>query len=698
MTHKSSKKGINSACPHAERCQKFTLFLCFLVLWVAVLTPFESARAGRRVELSFDDDVDGAGAHNGYAELNNMQNNNASLGVGQCTARLAGEARRSTVSEGRYGRAADIPAGNGSIEIECPDYGISGTGIVTLFAWLKARDASGGHILASDDSHYVKLVSGEFVIEAPGNGGGTVSLPTGVSWPTDGAYHHLTISLDTGGAIPLVRLILDFEAVAEVDVTGIVPPDGFGVKVGEGFDGLIDTVLITNNAPGEGDLFDFSPTYCPSGLTCFEEVLTTIPRDFTHPVPTRFKVAYDAGTCSPATPCPLLFSISGGGSCADDYDSGVSTWTQHGFMVVTVDPYCEAGGLDAPLFPTETSQFVSVKDYLMTGSPVHALIDGPTYSATGCSHGAGTVTLWMMHETDYPVRTFARSPGTDPLCAYAADVYCPNVAAFLEQRVIDLIGSLDFEDPLVRALHERNAGADLLTAEITATREFALSWGVNLVGEVCDGNGDYLCNEEGMWGMTYADRRLRDGWLLLEPQGAPTGYFVEDRSEDCRHCASPSGKAFACGACLLVHGRQDMETACPECLTYQGNDIDPGAPAQVCPMEASWYTDPLAPYLDCTDLDGDGYGDPASLSCPHPERDCNDGTPDVNPGMPEIPGNGIDDDCDADSPPWGTPASSMDANTLPGTDALNLLCFLLVPLGVILFIRTKRKKGGRLFS
>ena len=64
-----------------------------------------------------------------------------------------------------------------------------------------------------------------------------------MSWPTDGAYHHLTISLDTGGAVPLVRLILDFEALAEVDVTGIEPPQGFGLGIGEGFDGLRFSLL-----------------------------------------------------------------------------------------------------------------------------------------------------------------------------------------------------------------------------------------------------------------------------------------------------------------------------------------------------------------------------------------------------------------------------------------------------------------------
>jgi len=48
----------------------------------------------------------------------------------------------------------------------------------------------------------------------------------------------------------------------------------------------------------------------------------------------------------------------------------------------------------------------------------------------------------------------------------------------------------------------------------------------------------------------------------------------------------------------------------------------------------------------CSDGDDDGYGDPAASTCAQPLADCDDTIGSVNPGAPEIGGNGLDDNCD----------------------------------------------------
>ncbi len=76
-------------------------------------------------------------------------------------------------------------------------------------------------------------------------------------------------------------------------------------------------------------------------------------------------------------------------------------------------------------------------------------------------------------------------------------------------------------------------------------------------------------------------------------------------------------------------------------------DVNPGA----VEVAGNGRDDDCSPATsDCLDLDGDGYGNPASPACAHAALDCLDTNANVNPGRTEIPGNGLDDDCNPATP------------------------------------------------
>lgn len=534
---------------------------------LALLGAAAPASAQMALELTFDDAT-------GAPELSNLETDS---GV---QARLVGDARRSSIGEGRYGRAADLPGGSSGIVVA----GWTPRDAMATYMWLRARDVSTGMLVGEMGAWAARLAAGEIVIAVVRDRAPEI-LRTGVRWPTDGAHHHVAVRID-GGAF-----FVSIDFAPEVSVAPATPATRSAqLGVGLGLDGLIDELVIAARPfatrSHEMDRFNRWPEECPEGTACAEEVITMTPGDLGYEVPVRLKTIWVDEVCHAGARCPLVVAVSGGGACANDYETPdvLADLAARGHVVVTVDPYCEGTGGATDVILTEIPQLVAAKDHALDHGVAADRIEGRDYHATGCSHGAEAVMVWALMDGDHPARSLVRSAGGSGVCARLAGAVCGA----------EVPETIDFEDPRIRALHERADLVAKITAEVAATREVARTWGRNLEGPVCNGDGSFACSEEGRWGMTYASRRFRDVWERLQPEGAPTGYFVEDEGADCRHCAPVGSAAYECGACMLRHGRAGMELACPSCLDYADETIAHGEPAELCPLPATWYVDPVA--------------------------------------------------------------------------------------------------------
>ena len=170
------------------------------------------------------------------------------------------------------------------------------------------------------------------------------------------------------------------------------------------------------------------------------------------------------------------------------------------------------------------------------------------------------------------------------------------------------------------------------------------------------------------------------------------------------------------GGCVCNDGDVDGygDPASPLCVFPEqdcddGNRlVNPGAGegpygAPTCSDTLDNDCDTLADAADddclCNDDDGDGYGDPGSPYCAHPERDCDDLDPLVHPGVLEQCGgptcsDGLDNDCDGladaaddDCTEW-CPSSTVQGGGGTGEGAGLLLLFM--PLGIALALRAAR--------
>lgn len=472
---------------------------------------------------------------------------------------------------------------------------------LVLHVWVAARATDAGDVLHQGGRFRVGLDGGLLRVEFFHADGGTTVSAQSLPWPVDDGFHHVTVGVAGLTGLPTVTVTLDFTDT----LTATAPRDldawDQTLRLGQGIDGLLDEVILANRATAtldaDQDRFNRDPAHCPAGTVCVEELMTLVPRTFVREVPVRWKSVYDPAACTAASPCPLVFAIQGGSACSNDYTMPVDVipLVQAGFVVVTIDPYCEGNG-ETYVPETEVSQFVAVKDRVFAAGAVADRVTGPDYHATGCSHGAEAVLVWAMREPDHPRRTFARSGGVSGLCARVAGELCLYLGGTNNLGV-------DVEAEEVRARHLDTDMVEWISSSTVSTREIARSWGVNLEGPRCPSGGLPGCMEEGFWGMTYGSRRFATAWEAVQDPLAPTGYFVEDVGADCRHCAPAGSQAYACGLCLLRHGRAGMEAACPACLTYDDATIRRGLPGDLCPLESSWYDDPLADAGPDADVD-----------------------------------------------------------------------------------------------
>ena len=236
-----------------------------------------------------------------------------------------------------------------------------------------------------------------------------------------------------------------------------------------------------------------------------------------------------------------------------------------------------------------------------------------------------------------------------------------------------------------------------------------------LVNGTCSEMNEQTCSIQGTY---QGDDTLCIEVSCPEPSGAccmPDDSCQEDTPQST--CESQGGTFQGAGIpCALV---QCAEPPIGACCTSDSCSDDISQPVCEVPMGGTFMGEATeCATVDCcweVDNDGDGYGDPASVSCANPELDCDDDDSDdpaecpskggscvcgevacagcaecINPGTIDLANDGIDSDCDPATPLWG-PTSIMRIYQ-PLSSQVNTMILLIAPIGMVLLWRGLRRK------
>ena len=570
--------------------------LSALVVCLALSAASTTAHARNTlVEIDFDDDETGRGAATGHALVRNHEGEGGpESSNGVADAYLRGNAVRTSLTDGRYGRGARISGGTDAIELRAVR--LDGDGAFTASMWVNfdsVATVADCTIVDLGATGSVRIQSGRVVTV---DSAAMVRVSTADVRTLAPGFHHVGLYVPANGNT--AELLIDFTIRTTLMFPHRLAPQYASMPMWVGLRGVVDELIVFHGALTDAsEIFDLNPATCTgvASTQCQEFWFPMRPRGYGREMPVRVKFAWNPARCSARTPCPLVVTVSAGGSCPDDYDSSgvLQRFVEGGFIAATVDVSCEPGDCLFAPYPHITSELVEVVRRMRLRSDIGPAISAGDFFASGASAGGTSIARWAMLETEHPRRTFMRSPGAlGPLCNYQAlsqsypdggvpvgndpDTICPG-------EVEDSLRTNWAPTSAAFCQNNESRASDMIrfvTPALTATREIGISWGIRPRTEpICLPSGMHSCFEIGR-GFAPAARMFRDRWEAVQPVSAPSGFFFENQLERCHHTLPTSpdhDEHWDCINCFLRYGRAQMPTRCASCMR-----LPRGAPEPLC--------------------------------------------------------------------------------------------------------------------